>query len=379
MSRWTHYLERAGEILETYHGETPLPPVLKAFFREHRQMGATDRRYVSDLVYGYYRLGHANRDMEVPERLLLAYALTHPGPSPLLEALRAEKTVPDPKPESIFPWLDHLSEGIDPIKFSLSHLHQPDVYIRIRPGFGAEVRNALKDIPFQEAGQEALRLPAGTALQDVLPTEKAYVVQDLSSQRTETLIRKAFEGQEAPRVWDCCAASGGKSILIKDILPAAKLTVSDIRESTLHNLEKRFAAAGLRYERAFVADLARPDGIADLVRVLPEAGEFDVILADVPCTGSGTWSRTPEQLYFFREEKITGYMRRQQAILRNVVQVLKPGGFFLFVTCSVFALENEHNVGFLTELGLETQEQQVFAGYDQRADTLFGALLRKTV
>src|SRR5580692_7023243 len=128
MSRWTHYLERAGEIIEIYHGETPLPPVLKAFFREHRQMGATDRRYVSDLVYGYYRLGHAYRDMEVPERLLLAYALTHPGPSPLLEALRAEQTVPDPKPESIFPWLDHLSEGIDPIKFSLSHLHQPDVY-----------------------------------------------------------------------------------------------------------------------------------------------------------------------------------------------------------------------------------------------------------
>ena len=360
MSRWTYYVQSAGEVVTGYSGETPLAPVLREYFRGHKQMGSTDRRYVSDLVYAYYRLGHAARDLPTSERLLLGYFLCHHAPSPLMDALKPEwagrmEEATKEKIASlpfaflltdIFPWLQHLSRGIDPAVWAPSHLVQPDVFIRIRPGYQAVVRNALrkKEIPFKDIGPETLSLPHHTALQDILPANTAYVVQDLNSQRVGELIRLAAATSfpPAPSVWDCCAASGGKSILLKDILPSARLTVSDIRSSILHNLEKRFEEAGVRYERAFTADLSRP---------VKQAGLFDLVIADLPCSGSGTWSRTPEQLFYFRESLVEEYLGRQQSILRHIRPAVKPGGYLLLITCSVFAEENESNVAFLETLG----------------------------
>ena len=393
MSRWTSYLQRASGLISRYTGDTPLAPVLKEYFRDNRQMGSTDRRHVSDLVYGYYRLGHAAPDLPVEERLMLTYFLTRRETSPLLEALKQEWVplaglgaleklealgayggiTPLRIIDDIFPWRNHLSKGIEPLALATSHLQQPAFFIRLRPGQEDVVRGALErhGISFElEDTPGALRVPAGAPLQDILPADKAYVVQDLCSQQVRTLLPVALRGAGGaePLVWDCCAASGGKSILIKDVLPGARLTVSDLRPSILHNLDKRFAVAGIRYERAFAADLTQ---------ALPALPEFDLVLADVPCSGSGTWSRTPEQLYFFQEEKIAGYALLQQAILRRVAPAVRPGGYLLLVTCSVFAEENEANVAFLTGEGLVLQTQQVFAGYHRGADTLFGALLQR--
>jgi len=396
MSRWTYYVQSASEVVAGYSGELPLAPVLREYFREHPKMGSTDRRYVSDLVYAYYRLGYAARGLSVVDRLLLGYFLCRSAPSPLVDALRPkEKIAGLPFPFSvadIFPWHHQLSEGIDPVLLAGSHLVQPDVFIRIRPGYDRMVREALrqKGVSFGEISQDGLSLPHNTALQDILPLNKAYVVQDRSSQQVGSLIRLAMEemtvraataatdsatavadpataaAAAAPAVWDCCAASGGKSILLKDILPSARLTVSDIRPSILQNLEKRFAEAGVRYERSFVADLSQP---------VKQAGPFDLIIADLPCSGSGTWSRTPEQLLHFQEPAIADYSRRQQAILRHIRQAVKPGGYLLLITCSVFREENESNVSFLETLGCTAVRTEIFSGYAHKADTLFGALM----
>jgi 16S rRNA (cytosine967-C5)-methyltransferase len=384
MSRWTSYVQSAETVIKKYTGETPLAPVLKEYFRTHKQMGSTDRRYVSDLVYGYYRLGHAARDLPIDERLLAAYHLCHRERTPLIDALRPDWATraagsPEEKmaafswsPTGIFPWTDELSVGIDPLGLAFSHLIQPALYIRVRPGYANTVRNALQaqTIAYEEVGPDTWMLPSQTALQTALAPGKAYVVQDRSSQQVGDLLRQALEalGSEAPRVWDCCAASGGKSILLKDILPTARLTVSDIRTSILHNLDKRFEEAGIHYERAFAADLTRP---------LEGSATFDLVVADVPCSGSGTWSRTPEQLFFFEGPQIGVYAQRQQSILRHALTAVRPGGYLLLVTCSVFAQENESNVALLKADGCSLLTQQVFAGYRDRADTLFGALLQR--
>ena len=369
-----------------YSGEIPLAPFLKDYFREHRQMGSTDRRYVSDLVYNFYRLGHAARDLPTGDRLLLGYFLVRQLPSPLVEALKPEwaplmdKALPEKmaalpfpfSPKDIFPWTDHLSGGIDPEAFAGSHLRQPEVFVRVRPGYGPSVRAALlqKGISFVEVSADGLALPPNTALQDVLSVNRSYVVQDLNSQRVGELLGEAFRaiGKGNPSVWDCCAASGGKSILVKDLRPQARLTVSDIRPSILHNLEKRFAEAGIGYERSFAADLSRP---------LTDPGQFDLVMADVPCSGSGTWSRTPEQLYFFDQEKIETNARRQGYVLKNVLPAVRRGGYLLLITCSVFREENEDNAAGLEKQGLRLIRKDIFPGYMDRADTLFGALFQK--
>jgi 16S rRNA (cytosine967-C5)-methyltransferase len=199
--------------------------------------------------------------------------------------------------------------------------------------------------------------------------DKEAVVQDYNSQRVLDFPHLR-EMPAEPLVWDCCAASGGKSILAYDTLPAIRLTVSDIRESILQNLEKRFRAAGITHYNRFVIDLSVPDP-------KPRKPVFDLILCDAPCTGSGTWSRTPEQMYFFKKEKLSHYAKLQMTIVANAAKSLKPGGYFLYITCSVFKMENEGVVDFIREhLPLQLLSATYFTGFDKKADTLFAALFR---
>ena len=161
--------------------------------------------------------------------------------------------------------------------------------------------------------------------------------------------------------------------MAKDILGDVDLTVSDIRESILVNLKKRFAEAGIKKFKSFVADLTKADK-------KPADSKFDFIIADVPCSGSGTWSRTPEQLYYFNAEIISDYAVLQQKIIANAVTYLLPGGYFLYITCSVFEKENEEAVALLTEkFQLQEIKMELLQGYDKKADTMFTALLRKII
>ena len=106
--------------------------------------------------------------------------------------------------------------------------------------------------------------------------------------------------------------------------------------------------------------------------------QFSIILADLPCTGSGTWSRTPEQLFYFDPQKIREYATLQRKILSNVIDQLEPGGHLLYITCSVFKKENEEQVDFMKEkFLLQEEKSELIKGYDKKADTMFAALLRK--
>jgi 16S rRNA (cytosine967-C5)-methyltransferase len=169
-------------------------------------------------------------------------------------------------------------------------------------------------------------------------------------------------------VWDCCAASGGKSIMVHDILSNISLTVSDIRESIIQNLKKRFSEAGIDNYRSIVADLTHPTTTI-------ASSAFDLVIADVPCSGSGTWARTPEQMYFFKEGKITVYSSLQKKIVSRVIPAVKVNGFFLYITCSVFAEENEQVTDhILREYNLKLVKSELIRGYHHKADTLYAAL-----
>jgi 16S rRNA (cytosine967-C5)-methyltransferase len=213
------------------------------------------------------------------------------------------------------------------------------------------------------------------------------VIQDYSSQRTGEFLKSAIQnlipmtiGTEI-KLWDCCAGSGGKSLLLHDIHRNVDLTVSDIRESILANLKKRFAKAGIKKYKSFVTDLTsnqRLRPIESSGRLI--AGDYDLIICDAPCTGSGTWSRTPEQLYFFDEKKIEQYARLQKKIVSNVIPHLKSGGFLIYITCSVFKKENEEIIEFIKEkFQVELISMELLKGYDRKADTMFVALFKARI
>jgi 16S rRNA (cytosine967-C5)-methyltransferase len=381
MTRWENYLNTAAGIVDEYDGSLPLHHYLKHFFKARPHMGSRDRRRIQQLVYQFFRLGKWQQHLDVKERMLLGAFLCEQAPDALLGFFKPEwneritGTVADKlrflgltwDAAAAFPFLAHLSGGIKPEAFTLSYLQQPRLYIRARPGKKAAILRLLETagIDFETVGEHTIALPNGTKTEQVLPDKSTYEVQDLSSQ--ETGLR--FKPKARERWWDCCAASGGKSILLHDIEPTIQLTASDVRASILENLRKRFAEAGLKNYDAKVIDLTKP------VTGMPR---FSGIILDAPCSGSGTWGRSPENLYYFTEKRIAEYAALQKQIAKHVAPLLQPGGRLVYITCSVFKEENEDAVMFLKEeCGLEIEESGVIRGYDREADTMFVAVGRK--
>ncbi len=161
------------------------------------------------------------------------------------------------------------------------------------------------------------------------------------------------------------------------------ITVSDIRESILRNLRHRFRQAGIEKYHAFIADLSKdvppasgnaPPASGSPAQANGKVGGFDLILADVPCTGSGTWSRNPEELWFFDPEQILQYRETQKKILTHLVPGMAPNAWFVYSTCSVFKKENEEMAVFLrNQFDLQQNKMENIKGYDQGADTMFAA------
>ena len=362
--KYDNQLRYAAKIIKEYEGPAPLSVWLKDFFKQNKQMGSRDRKTVSELVYGYYRLGQNNYDTP-EERILTAVNILDNLPE-LKQYFNLSSVTVDH--DKIFPWQFHLSEGIDAEQFAASFLQQPDLFIRIRPGFEKQVITKLNNaaIQFDQINANTISFSNATKLDGILNINKEALIQDLSSQLTGEFIKEITS--PVSEVWDCCAASGGKSIMAWDYLKDIHLTVSDKRKIILDNLDERFMVAGVKNYVSFVADLTKDR------TVLPEK-PYDLIIADVPCSGSGTWSRTPEQLYFFQEERIEYYKNLQQTIISRVLPSVAKGGSFLYVTCSVFKEENEEQVNFITSASsLKLKKMELIKGYSKKADTMFAAL-----
>ncbi len=376
-------LKTFQRIIGEYPVDTPLSKFLPGFYRQNKQMGSTDRRIASRLLYNYFRLGQALINTATEERLFVAEFLcntqvnsflTHFKPEwaacigfGLDEKLAMVKTAyPDFKLDDVFPWTAELSPSIDKEKFLKSFFVQPDLYIRVLKGFESQVRSTLikADISFKEEGNQCFTLPNGTRLDTIFANQHWFEVQDHSSQQTAEL----FKPNKWEHWWDACAASGGKTLLLLELQPDLKLVVSDIRESILANLDERLNQAGLRKFQKKVLDLTR--------NVDPELHnyEFDGIILDTPCSGSGTWSRTPEMIAQFEDFKITAFKNLQQSIVKNVIKYLKPGKPLIYITCSAFKAENEDMVDFLVkEFGFKLEKQLVLKGYEHKADTMYVA------
>ena len=375
--RFDKYLERASLFLSGYNGELPFSIYLKDRFKKHKEMGSRDRRMVAGLCYQFFRLGHWRKDLPVRDRILLAAVYFPEENAELLQYFQPENLdLPHPSTEDIFPFTGALSKDVETAAFVEAFRHQPDLFLRVRPGQrnGVEITLAREGIAFEPAGESALRLPNLSAVHHLLEPDKSAVIQDLNSQQTGVVIRKYVSEwlENKPlNVWDCCAGSGGKSIMLHDLLNPQNLYVSDVRESILHNLYNRTVAAGVPVTQMRQLDLARPVNA-------PAFPNINLLVADVPCTGSGTWSRTPEELYFFREKRIARFAGLQSLIVENALSSLQSGGLIAYITCSVFAAENESNFTKIVESnGLQALHAEVIQGYDRRADTLFVAIARK--
>ena len=382
-----HHINAFEKVLASYDGQLPLHRHLVTYFKQNKQMGSSDRRWASRYIYSYFRLGKALISLSTLERLAVADFLcsndislitenTFPASipfagKPLPEKLAfVKKTYPTFSLNAIFPFEQALSEGIDEQAFLTSLLVQPDLFIRVKathlPTIKAQIEAA--GIAVKELSDTTLALPNGTKLEQIITDPRLYQVQDYSSQQTGDYFKPAAYDYW----WDCCAASGGKSLLLHSIEPKVKLLVSDLRETSLGNLQERFQLAGIKDYQQKTLDLLQNND-----QILHHY-EFDGLLVDAPCSGSGTWGRTPEMLTFFEEHKVANYAKLQKAITSNVIKYLKPGKPLIYMTCSVFKAENEGVVAhLLEEFPLKLESMTLIKGYGVKADSMFVARLVK--
>jgi 16S rRNA (cytosine967-C5)-methyltransferase len=190
-------------------------------------------------------------------------------------------------------------------------------------------------------------------------------VQDPGAQKAATLL----DLPAGSRVLDACAAPGGKTAHLLERMDLNLLAL-DLKASRCRRIEENLLRLGLT-ANIKVADCIKRDTWWD--------GEpFDAILADVPCTASGVVRRNPDAKWLRREEDIASFSATQARILDSLWIVLRPGGKFLYATCSVFPAENSQQIArFLKRQPTASLSQQLQILPDAEHDGFFYALLEK--
>jgi 16S rRNA (cytosine967-C5)-methyltransferase len=139
--------------------------------------------------------------------------------------------------------------------------------------------------------------------------------------------------QKVKSILDACAAPGGKTLILAERNPAARILACEISFPRHEQLQKRLAYLGGRVQ----CRLANATELA-------EDSVFDLVLADVPCSGTGTLGRNPEIRHRLNLAALSRQAERQRAILSAALRALRPGGRAVYSTCSLEPEENEQVV-----------------------------------
>jgi len=185
--------------------------------------------------------------------------------------------------------------------------------------------------------QEGIKLEPGALMRgagivssgDITATEifrnGQVTIQDEGSQLVAALVG------EGKRILDCCAAPGGKTRALATRLPEAEIYAAELHPHRARLLRRLAPQPNIHVVTA--------DALA-----LPFAAEFDRVLADVPCSGTGTLARNPEIKWKLKPEDLLDLQSRQVAILHAAMGRVSTGGRLVYSTCSLEPEENEQVV-----------------------------------
>ncbi len=208
----------------------------------------------------------------------------------------------------------------------------------------AKVREQLRAAGIQTRESDllgcALHIEVGDVRSTPLFASGEVWIQDEASQLVALLLGN---GGTTP-ILDCCAAPGGKTAILRELHPLAPILALDLHPHRAQLLKR------LR-SRQLIEVVA-----ADARRPLPTARQFDRILADLPCSGTGTLARNPEIRWRLNEADVERMALNQLEIIRNVAGSLALGGRMVYSVCS---LEPEEGEGVVTTLLHEDQTLQL--------------------
>jgi len=350
------------EVHEKFLQGKPVDREMGAFFRRNRQMGAKDRRFVSNAIFGYYRWYGWLRRLEterVVPALMLGYLLDGNGvddrvryglesfgqlfkkpidPVRFCEARSLlEKTVLFTEavlpvsPSELIPQLtgDLNTEQLESIQT------RPPVWVRLVYEEGGSFVSFLESrsilYRFHDWNPQALEIISPLNILESLDFRNGRVeIQDISSQAVGLICQP----QIGSCWWDACAGSGGKALHLSALMQGKGVVYATETD------RYKFEELQRRVSKNQLFKNVRPlkwDGIR-----LPEFGkQMDGVLIDAPCSCSGTWRRNPDIRWHITRERISEYVRVQQALLEICCDGVKEGGVLVYATCSLFSEENE--------------------------------------
>lgn len=213
----------------------------------------------------------------------------------------------------------------------------PQTALRLRdPGAEEELRRNGVELAPGVLLRSARRVTHGDVTHTRAFAEGRVVAQDEASQLVALLVGRG------ERLLDCCAAPGGKTAILAEQNPQCAIIATDLHPRRAALMQRRLAAE--KNVQVLACDAA----------ALPLAAEFDRVLADVPCSGTGTLAHHPEIKWRLTAEDLPVLHRKQLAILTAARERVRPGGRLLYSSCS---LEREENADVVNE-ALQTRATQ---------------------
>ena len=372
----------AIEILEAVvNSNRPADRVVSDEMRRRRFMGSKDRHAVGDQIYRALR--HRSRfdwwlktarmplncrgwivaDMAAyaPDMIRGVFSGVRFGPNPLnpheqrlVEAIELHGLEPKEMPQTVLLEVPDWAAG--PLQTSLGN--------RIGEELEAMLRSAPMDLRVntlvtdREAAAAALAeeglttkptplSPLGLRMFQRKPLGQINAfragmveVQDEGSQILAALV----DPEAGMHVVDMCAGAGGKALAIAAKMEnKGRVTALDIYETKVERARERLRRAGVQNTRCRVVEGTRDRWYKR------HTDEFDRVLVDAPCSGTGTWRRNPDARWGRGGIDLPELIEIQDRLLHRAASIVKPGGRLIYGTCSLLNLENEDRVSAFVE------------------------------
>lgn len=414
----------AGHVTEVFSifRENPAVPadaVLRRFFVERKYLGAKDRRSIAEYYYGairnYRRLearvADAFPDEPVSEAQMVAAILLMRGTGPAevqatfadidipfelpaierladaeLERLRLEKLSFVERLAVLYSFptwcalrigAEYGMDALEPILASLNE----EAPISLRANTMLTTREVLQEELFREGFQSTPSMIAPDAIKigrriSALSLESfrrgLFEVQDEASQ---LVVPFAQIRKTAIKALDVCAGAGGKTLHLAALMKNhGEIYATDVEARKLDELKIRSRRSGAQNIR-IVLPVQKEKMLGE-----DKTEWFDLVLLNVPCTGTGTLRRNPGIKWLLTEQMLSELLAKQQVILEENVRFVKPGGTLLYATCSLLKEEGEDQMKWFTNSHPEfSLEETLRTRPDiQGCDGFFVARLRKT-
>lgn len=346
-------VQAAIEVLDAYLAGRALEQSLSQWARAHRFAGSKDRAALRDLVFDAVRRrasyawlggGLSGRGLmlgkHVADSIPLAQVFngTGYGPAEITDAERAELgsigNMPLPVSVDMPDWLfQELHREYGDAAITASRALQSRAPVDLRVNLARSTRDEVRSL-LSEDGVFADPLPdVATALRvsdgaRKITRSHAYLcglveLQDAASQLS-VLEAPAPTGG---RILDYCAGGGGKALALAAWSGAA-VHVHDAAPARMRDLPARAQRAGVSLP---VWDPREPE-------------LFDLVFCDAPCSGSGTWRRTPDAKWRLDAVRLGALHVLQRTVLSEGARHVKPGGHLVYATCSLLASENREQI-----------------------------------